>query len=169
MSNNEFYIQLGQRIWHSTWKTIVTFDVENNVYIQRETQILHSMWKAKGPQEAKRQQGKSRAHKTQTCKQKLNRATQPCLNKLSREVGLFPDLDLHLDLDLDSNLGQRLSRQVWSKFQYGKDEVLVMKFMGPISEDIWSWTLIWTCIWIRIWASGCPDPFGANFNGEQTI
>ena len=62
------------------------------------------------------------------------------LNSLSREVSIFLDLgldldldvDLGLDVDLDLNLGLWLSGPVWSKFQCGKDDILVMKFRGVI-------------------------------------
>ena len=41
-------------------------------------------------------------------------------------------MDLGLDVDLDLNLGLWLSGPVWSKFQCGKDDILVMKFRGVI-------------------------------------
>ena len=62
------------------------------------------------------------------------------------DLDLDLHLDLHLDLDLDLNLGQWLSRPVWCKFQYGKADILVMKFRGLILEEIWSRIWIWTFI-----------------------
>ena len=47
-------------------------------------------------------------------------------------MDLDVDLDLDLGLDLDLNLGQWLSGPVWCRFQFGKDDILVMKFMGLI-------------------------------------
>ena len=47
-------------------------------------------------------------------------------------MDLDVDLDLDLGLDLDLNLGQWLSGPVWSKFQCGKNDILVMKFRGLI-------------------------------------
>ena len=57
---------------------------------------------------------------------------------LELDLHLDLHLDLDLDLDLDLNLGQWLSRPVWCKFQRGKDDILVMKFKGSISEVIWA-------------------------------
>ena len=59
-------------------------------------------------------------------------------------MDLDVDLDLDLGLDLDLNLGQWLSRPVRSKFQCGKDDILVMEFRGFILDEIWSWIWIWS-------------------------